>query len=174
MNWDDRPEVKKGNLGEQIVERYLARQGFVIYSPTGGPHPFDRLAVTKDKERFIVAEIKTKPRRRHYPDTGIDERHFNDYTRIHLSHSLEVFLYFVDECERKIYGGSLFGELTKELVITHKDRELKYPRKEGGIVYFPLQNMTLIAHLNEEEVVQLSALGRSKTLKDGGLIDAFF
>lgn len=173
MNWDDRLEVKKGNLGEQIVNRYLSQQGFTIYRPTGGPHPFDFLAVTSDKRIVQVHEIKTKPRRRWYKDTGIDQRHFDDYALINLKYNLEVFLFFVDEYERKIYGGSLFKQLTREVQIVCRDRTLKYPLRERGIVYFPLQNMTVIAELDSEQVGQLSALGTSKTLQ-AEAVDVFF
>ena len=61
-NWENRIEVKKGNIGEDIVEKYIEKLGYIIYKPvTEKSHPFDRLCV-KNKIDIFVAEIKTNPR----------------------------------------------------------------------------------------------------------------
>lgn len=40
--WHDKPEVKKGDIGELIVQDFFERKGYVIYAPkTDKPHGFD-------------------------------------------------------------------------------------------------------------------------------------
>lgn len=158
MNWDERKEVQKGNLGEELVERYLAGRGYVVYRPTTGPHPFDRLCASKDKRSIFVAEIKTKPRRKFYPDTGFDQRHNHDYINIAMKHSMDVFVYFVDEVEGWIYGGELLSNLHRPRQLMHGGKLLQYPWSIGGIIYFPLSAMEKIAALPPSECDKLRAL----------------
>ena len=46
MSWQDKIQVKKGNIGEKIVRNYLEKKGFIVYEPkTNGSHPFDKIAI---------------------------------------------------------------------------------------------------------------------------------
>lgn len=150
MNWENKKTVMKGNMGEEIINRYLESENFVIYKPiTDGPHAFDRLAI-RDKEQVIIAEIKTKAHRNYYPDTGIDIRHYQEYNNISNKHNLPVFLFFVDEMEKEIYGNWL-SELEKPRIIEHKGKIINYPLQYNGIIYFPLECMRAVGILTEEE-----------------------
>jgi len=162
MNWEDKPEVRKGNIGERLVDEYLLRKGIVPYRPiVSQAHPFDRLCASADKKRIYVVEVKTKPRREFYPDTGVDFRHFNDYMHISLQHSMDVFLYFVDEILRSIYGGELVGNLAQIRQVRHQGRDLIYPLKHRGIIYFPLSAMEHVASLQDDVCKELAALRRT-------------
>lgn len=169
MNWNDRIQVQKGNLGEELVEQYLAKKGFVVYRPITGPHPFDRLCASADKRRIFVAEIKTKPRRKYYPDTGFNQRHNQDYLRIAMQHSMDVFVYFVDEVVGKIYGGELISNLHKPRQIQHGSKTLTYPWSIDGIIYFPLSCMEVVAELPRDERARLAALSSGSNAQ-GSLI----
>lgn len=158
MQWEDRLTVRKGNLGEQLVEKYLTSKNFVIYRPTSGPHPFDRLVASADKKRIFIAEIKTKPSRNKYPDTGFDLRCNQDYLRICISHHMDVFVYFVDERCGWIYGNSLIENLYTPRIVHHNGMVLKYPIAAGGIIYFPLEAMEKIAQLPALECKRLADL----------------
>jgi len=163
MNWEDRPEVQKGNIGEKLVDEYLLRKGIVPYRPiVSQAHPFDRLCASADKKRIYVAEVKTKPRREFYPDTGIDWHHFNDYVFIAMQHSMDVFIYFVDEILKSIYGGELISSLAQTRQVKHQGRVLTYPLKQGKIIYFPLVAMECVAELSDEVCEELAALRRTK------------
>ena len=143
MNWQDKAEVKKGNIGEQIINEYLESKGFVIYKPiTNGAHAFDKLAI-KDKQQLIIAEVKTKARRNKYADTGIDMKHFETYQNISKKHNLPIFIFFVDEMLGEVYG----NWLTK--LIEPRDN---YPLIQNDIIYFPLTNMRNIKKLTIQEV----------------------
>ena len=83
MNWNDRIQVKKGNLGEEIVLKKLEEKGYIVYkSITEKDHAFDFLAV-KDKKVFIIAEVKSKARFNKFEATGIDIKSFEEYKYIY-------------------------------------------------------------------------------------------
>lgn len=157
--WSDKAQVKKGVVGERIVKRWLEKNGWIIYRPeTDGAHPFDNLCATRDKQTLMIAEVKTKPARTYHPDTGINETALTDYLKIQKKHNLKVFLFFVDEKARKIYGEEL-DKLNDEWFVT-RPFLARYPRRErnGGIdiVYFPLERMRIIADLTDTEAMEIS------------------
>lgn len=154
-NWEDKLQVKKGNLGEQLVDNHLRGRGFVVYKAVSeGRHPFDRICSTLDKKKMIIAEVKTKPARQYYPDTGINLKHYREYAFLRDKYNLPVVIYFVDEIKRKIYGNLLI-ELEKSVIILHKGKFIKYPKIEGEIIYFPLKNMVSITNLCGNEAEQI-------------------
>ncbi len=146
-NWADRPQTKKGEYGEKKVHEYLEAKGFVVYLPvTPAAHAFDRLAI-KDKKQAVIVECKAKARRTRYADTGINITHYNDYLYISKKHNLPVFIFFIDEHLREIYGNFL-SELERPTKVSGK----MYPAREGKIIYFPLVNMRRnIARLSESD-----------------------
>lgn len=161
-NWNDKETVKKGNVGEEIVNRWLIEHGYIPYMPMQlGAHPFDRLCASRDKRTIFVAEVKSKPRRVYYPDTGIDERHLKDYQFITDKYKLDVFIFFVDEDLKQIYGGKL-ATLCQPREVEHAGRILNYPLNYKGIVYFPLVAMTKIADLDDKQAEQLQELSTRK------------
>lgn len=151
--------VTKGRIGERIVDDWLVRKGFVPYRPIEGvAHPFDRLVASRDKRTIRVVEVKSKPRRERYPDTGISVGHFQDYRHIEDTYNVPVFIAFVDERLKKVYGNFL-SELCKS--------NGRYPLVQSGIIYFPLCHMKRLADLTEEQCVELEALRRSRYISNG-------
>lgn len=151
-NWQDRKEVKKGNIGEGLVIDYLHRKGYVVYkSITSGAHPFDNLCASRDKKKIFIAEVKTKEARKYYPDTGINIRSYDQYKFIQDKYSLDVFLFFVDATNHKVYGNAM-NELTKPININGTE----YPLRHKGIIYFPLALMITLANLTEEQAEQIA------------------
>lgn len=141
--WERR--VKKGRIGERLVKEFLEKHGFIVYEPqTEGAHGFDKLAI-KDKRQAVIAECKTKARRNKYADTGINERHLEEYEYISKKHNMPVFVFFVDEHLGKIYGNYI-SKLLEPKTVNGK----QYPSKEKGVVYFPLSNMRLICEISKE------------------------
>lgn len=135
LPWAERPEVRKGNVGESIVDEFLRAKRVIPYRPDyDGAHPFDRLCATADKKSIFVADIKTKARRKYYADTGIDLAHYGDYTHIQNKYGLRVFIFFVDEYARQIYGNWL-SELERPGSYTTNERnpgvDISYPLKQG-------------------------------------------
>lgn len=156
MKWESKATVIKGDIGEDIVDEYLIKKGYIPYKPAcGGAHPFDRMCATKDKKTIFIVEVKSKAKRKYYPDTGINISHFDDYKNIYKKYGIDVYLFFVDEEQGTIYG-RLLRELEIERVVTHKGNEISYPLKQGRIIYFPIACMRLIARLDDEKVRELT------------------
>lgn len=168
INWNNKREVIKSNIGENAVDADLIEKGWVIYHPMKGlnkGHPFDRLCAKPDKKSLLVAEVKTKARRIDYDDTGFNISQYETYCNIREKHNLLFFIYFVDHIEgvvngiqmQGIYGNFLHvleerhGELTKGKLIT-------YPLRQNGIIYFPLVRMNKIADLSQEDIESLKRL----------------
>lgn len=158
MKWSDRTQTQKGVAGERIAQRHLEARGFIVYQPvTDGAHLFDFLCANKKSQRLVAAEVKTKPRRQFYPDTGINVKHLQDYMAVQAHHAIEVFIYFVDEIERRIYGNKLAALIAAKQV-EHNGKTLTYPLRQGDIIYFPLCSMIDVASLDEHEQEAISNL----------------
>jgi len=96
--------VYKGEVGELIIDNDLPKRGYVFYKPLQkGSHPIDRLCIYKSKVSAV--EIKTKPRRNYYEDTGLDEADWIVYKEI--NEKIKVYIFFVDELLKKIYWQSV-------------------------------------------------------------------
>jgi len=145
-DWDNKPQVKKGNIGEQIVHEYLEKRGFVVYKPTTNmAHAFDRLAI-KNKEKIMIVETKTKARLNKYPATGFNYNHYLEYKNIEKKHNLDVFVFFVDEMLGQVYGNYLrYMEQPAEI------SGVKYPLRLNNVIVFPLDNMKVLKTLTEEQ-----------------------
>lgn len=169
LPWAERPEVKKGDVGEALVDDFLRGKQVIPYRPDyDGPHPFDRLCATADKRSIFVADIKTKAQRERYADTGIDLAHYGDYKHIETKYSLRVFLFFVDEKVRQIYGNWLH-ELEKPVTLpSRQGRPVSYPLRDRGIIYFPLAHMQPISAITLEKARELMALS-TRSYEYGGI-----
>jgi len=158
MLFRDKQTTRKGAIGEQIARRHLESKGLVVYEPvTNGAHPFDKLCASRDKRSLVIAEVKTKPARVYYPDTGIDLRHYHDYMRIQARYGIDVHLYFVDEDKREMYGNKLTNLIARRQV-EHNGKVLDYPMQQGGIIYFPLAAMEQVSLLTDDEAAGIAAL----------------
>jgi hypothetical protein len=158
MSWQDKIEVQKGNIGEAIVDRELIKQGWHPYAPAEleRPHPFDRLYVRG--EEFILVDVKTKPRRRFYPDTGIDLRHYHKYMMASRRMCMPIHLAFVDQFLRKAYWAPL-AEL--EQPHTMPESKWRYPNTYMGIRYWAVPGVFKeLCLLTDEEVAALDACSR--------------
>lgn len=161
VDWNNRIQTIKGNIGENIVKNFLEDKGFIVYKPlTEGPHAFDLLAI-KDKKQIIVAEIKSQAKRNYYNDTGVSLRHYEDYQGIKNQYNLPIFLFFVDEMLKKIYGNWL-SELEKPYYVIVNNKKIQYPLTQKGStghrVYFSLNTMITIKKITDEDVQQLRKL----------------
>lgn len=71
-----------------------------------GPHCFDKVAI-KNKKEMLIAEVKTKAARLYYPDTGFNLRNYREYQAIKEKYNVPIFVFFVDEKKRRVYGNWL-------------------------------------------------------------------
>ena len=128
--------------------------GYIPYRPDAeGAHPFDRLVASRDKRKVFIADAKTKPRRKYYPDTGINTKAYKEYKFIQDKYGIAVFLFFVDYDLGKVYGGFL-ARLSNPTDIYHKGKQIEYPLTQGNIIYFPLKNMADISVIEDTTELQ--------------------
>lgn len=158
MAWKDKKTVKKGDIGEKIVDDYLRKKGLIIYKPiSDNAHSFDRL-VSQGKNKFVIVEVKTKAKRNAFPDTGIDYRHYKEYKAVSNKHNMPVWLFFVDEMLGEVYGNDL-EKLEAKTEIEHNSKKLAYPMvkeyKASTIIYFYQPSMKLISKLTKEDIEEI-------------------
>lgn len=160
--WHDKRETKIGDYGEFLVQQYLEDRGCVCYkSVTPKPHPLDYLVVWPDKTISGV-EVKTKPSRNKYPDTGFNLKHYEGYKQFTDALKIPMRIYFVDSKRGEIYGNYLC-ELDKPRRIEGR----LYPREESSydgqwIRYYPNDAMIPIRPLTSEEICVLNRLRSDK------------
>jgi len=149
----DSLEVKSGDLGEDIVEEYFLKKGFIrLQKHEERSHGYDFMFKKNDK-KFIV-EVKTKPKRVKYNDTGFDLHSYKNYKRIQNKKNIKVFNAFVDFKLKQIYGNWL------DILNDNKgDNELcsKYPiiDFDNNLVFFDLNKMIVLCELNNNQIEQL-------------------
>lgn len=151
MEWEDRIQVQKGNVGEAEFDKIAKKLGYIIYKPEANKgHGFDRMVT--DRTKYFLAEIKTKPMRDFYPDTGFNLKQFEEYKKQCRTLNLKMFLFFVDEKLGLIYGDFLHN-LKKEKIIIWRGKERKYPLTEitnEYITYFYQPDMKVLAYITDE------------------------
>lgn len=159
-DWEKSKQVQKGNIGERVVQQFLESKDFVCYQAvTEKAHPFDFLAV-KDKTLAIAAEVKTKSLMTYYQATGFNYRSFLYYNEFSKKHNMHIFIFFVDESLKQVYGNWL-----SQLEIPCNINGVVYPRnittRQGRVIrLYPYCKMRIIAKLEDdisEQLKQLSA-----------------
>jgi hypothetical protein len=151
--------TRKGVYAEDLLVKIMRDDGCNIYRPSekDRAHPIDMFVMSGQTMRMFACDVKAKPRRIKYPDTGIDTRHWAKYCHINTYQHTPVYLFFVDEDYGKIYGNWL-DILNKAVEIMHNGQCIEYPKLEGNIIYFPLQSMQEIADLTKEDIESLKSL----------------
>lgn len=160
--WHKQLQVKIGDYGEVLVKNFLEGIGYVCYQPvTDRAHLCDFFMFRKDKGT-LAAEVKTKPMRDKYPDTGFDMRSYKRYKQLVEEHNMRMYVFFVDEKLKWIYGNFL-DVLDKPFVAGR----YMYPRDESyfnsmEIRYYPIDKMELIRPLTDKELSAFNQLRGSE------------
>lgn len=151
--------TRKGEFAEDILLKLMRDGGCNVYRPTekDRAHPIDMFVMPGQTMRMFAADVKAKPKRSNYPDTGIDFRHWGKYCHINTYQHTPVFLFFVDEDCGRIYGNWL-EILNKPVTITHNGKRIDYPKPEGNIIYFPMQSMIKIGNIAPDDIEKLRSL----------------
>ena len=160
--WHSLPEVQKGDYGEDIIQSFMEKKGYSCYkSVTNGSHKIDFLCMRDNGENFFV-EVKTKARRRKYPDTGFNFAQYKTYKELSSKENKRIFICFVDPLLKKIYGNYL-DILDKKRISGDKTIQRLYPSVEENkygvkIIYFPIAYMEHIAYLSDSQLFMLKKL----------------
>lgn len=153
MNFRERETTRKGVIGESLIEKFFMELGYIIYKPINdGAHLIDYILVSPDKKTSIAVDIKTKPRRSRYPDTGIEQCHFEEYLEYSKRHNIKVLILFVDEEQGLIYGNSL-DNLEKPLEYNGIQYPMVSRSSWGGTQhYWCLRSMDIVGILEKEMI----------------------
>ena len=171
-NFTDKKQYKKGKIGEEEVKKWLKELKYIVF-PTENdcPHDLDGFAMKKEGEVRLV-EVKTYPRRLYYPDTGMNYNHY----KICKEFDKDVYMFFVDELEKKVYGNKL-SILDQKCSYNYKDYPSvevvkSGPKKGEEKIYFPLGKMEFYFFLSEDKSKEIKKL-YSGNYKNGKFIENF-
>lgn len=162
MNLKWEKQLIVGRYGESLIKKHFEQLGYISYQPTtkDKAHPFDNLFINNsDVSDMFACDVKTKPKRDKYPDTGVDWKHYLKYEKIKKEKNIPFYIYFVDVKLKSIYGAEL-NDLLKE----YNTHQYTYPLQYYSIkqdethMYFHLKNMKKIRELTPKEVKILNLL----------------
>ena len=146
MNWHDKTEVKKGDIGEEIVKNILEKKGYIVYKPiTNGAHKIDYFAHSGREKRIMCCEVKTKRRMAMYARTGFNISSYEQYLEIYKKHNIDTFIFFVDDFEKCIYGQWL-SVLGEGIIINGYSK----------VIVWELSTMKKIIDLTNEQVFDIT------------------
>lgn len=136
--------LKKGNIGEDIVSKYLENKGWIIYRPftKDKAHYFDMLC-TFNKEKVIAIDVKTKARLNKWNAQGIDIRHYKEYLNFIEITKVNFYLIFVDDKTGEVHLAEL-SKLNNPI----------YPNKQ--IIAWNVNDMRYLFSISENDINNLS------------------
>jgi len=150
LSWQDKPEVKKGDIGEDIVDCILSNMGYSSFKNNDNcSHPIDRIYIHRKTHDIKVIDVKCKQLRDKYPDTGFPFSNFKVYRDINKAITVEIW--FVDCVKGEIYGNTL-DKLKEMKIVNGKTYPSPESNVDGTIIYFPYENMVKYAYLTEEQI----------------------
>ena len=146
MNWHDKTEVKKGDIGEEIVKNILEKKGYIVYKPiTNGAHKIDYFVHSGSEKKIMCCEVKTKRRMARYARTGCDISSHEQYLEIYKKHNIDTFIFFVDDFEECIYGQWL-SVLGEGIIINRYSK----------VIVWELSTMKKIIELTNDQVSEIN------------------
>lgn len=138
--------LKKGELGENIIQEFLEGRGWIVYKPftKNKAHYFDALA-TKNKEKAIAIDVKTKARLNNWKAQGINIKSYNEYKKFIDKVNIPFYLIFIDDKCGDVYS----AELSK---LKNSFNPTSY------IIAWYLKDMFYLFNIGEDNIKKLSEL----------------
>lgn len=137
--------LKKGDLGEHIVQEFLEQRGWIVYRPftKDKAHYFDIMA-TKDKEKVIAIDVKTKARLNNWKAQGINLKTYLEYKKFIDKINIPFYLIFIDDKNGDVHCAEL-----------SKLKNSFYPT--DYIIAWYLDEMFYLFNIGNERILELSA-----------------
>ncbi len=146
MEWQDKREVKKGNIGEEITKIWLKETGYIFYeAKVEGSHKVDIFCHEKTNKKIQCVESKAKKRMWKRPMSGCNLNSYEEYKDLYMNNYIDTFLIFTDDFEEWIYGQFL-SQLSDGQIINGKS---------GKVIVWPLSQMIKIKKLTSEQLIEL-------------------
>jgi hypothetical protein len=147
-NWNNKIQVKKGDIGEEIIDTFLTEQGYYLFAPIiNGAHLFDRYAFNLEKNKHFYFDVKTKARLNNWEAQGVDEKHYLKYLEASEKLNIPFYIFFIDENNGEIHSADI-----KNI----KDKIFYIPMKKTNkdkIVAWNLKDMKYIGKINDLKVL---------------------
>jgi hypothetical protein len=136
--------LKKGEIGEKIIQEYLENLGWIVYFPftKNKAHYFDLIA-TKNKEKAVAIDVKTKAKFNTWNAQGINVKSFNEYSEFIRKINIPFYLIFINDKDGDVHLAEL-ANLKNEF----------YPT--SYIIAWPLSEMKLMFNIGKEKIEELS------------------
>jgi hypothetical protein len=144
--------LQKGEIGENIIREYLESKGWIVYFPytKNKAHAFDILA-TKNKEKIIALDVKTKARLNKWKATGINIKSYKQYLSFKKLMSIDFYIFFVDDKT---------GDVHKMLL----NENLKAIYPTPYLIAWFLDDMEYLFNIGEENIKKISLLDQRNYL----------
>lgn len=143
-DFNNLPTTILGSFGEKYITEFAISKNSKPYIPAfKASFPVDGICISQTGKPFAI-ELKTKPRRLYYSDSGMDAIDFNTYLNFHIP----VYVLFCDHITK-----SMYGQWAKKLE--------PYQKQEGKLVYFDLKHFDEYRKLKYDEVLELISLSTS-------------
>lgn len=148
--WQSKPTVQYGDVGEQIVAEWLTYRGWTLSARHVGRHEYDYDISKGDKS--LKVEIKTHKPFRVWPDcTGMDQRDYRKYIQYN-----DMWLFVVDLTEKCVWTVRTAALSGFALNVKMKDPNLE------PVVRFPTCLMQKVFDLTEAQMIALSEKTNNK------------
>lgn len=145
MSWENKKQVIKGTIGEDIIRERLESKEWIVYKPiTKAPHWFDMMAC-KNKENVIAIEVKTKARFNKWHAQGVNVRHYNEYINFVNKTKIPLWLIFVDDKTGDVHAADI-SKLKNGFIVGKKEK----------IIAWPLSQMKYVTNIGQENVKKLT------------------
>ena len=142
--------LKKGEAGEQIIRDYLEQRGWIVYFPftKNRAHYFDMLA-TKNKEKVIALDIKTKARLNKWAAQGINKKSYDEYMKFAESTNVPFYIVFIDDKLGDVHAQDI-KRLTNPIRVNDK------------ILAWRLSDMIFLFNIGADNIRKLSKYDQRK------------
>jgi len=126
------------------------------------PATVDSWWVHEKSKKRMALQVKAKPARTHYPDTGFNTSSYRNYLDFMRVNDEDIMCVFVDEHAGMVYRQWL-TILEIERFIYWDGHNLRYPQSQWTntkkcITYYPVEAMEIWFTLSENEIAQLKSL----------------
>lgn len=142
--------LKKGDIGEKIIQEYLEKKGWIVYRPftKDKAHYFDMLC-TLEKEKVMAIDVKTKARLNKWDAQGINVKSYKEYLNFINTTNVPFYLFFIDDKNGNVH----LADVTK----------LEDPIFPSyNIIAWHLSKMKLVFNIGTEAINELSKYDQRK------------
>lgn len=157
-NFRNLQSVKKGDIGEEIIHKFLTIRGWNVNSINHNnavrPHECDGYMTKIENGKFLIKafEIKTRPKLIKFDAQGLDINKVAKYDLI--AEELELIFFFIDENDRTIRC-SKYSKMNEVSVQQEQFREIIYPNtsilSKQKIKLYTTNTMQIIGYITEEQ-----------------------